>query len=239
MTVQGKGGAGKSFVTALYSQHLTATGRTTRIFDIDAHNNTLTQFKALKAEPLALKKDGDERRIDERKFDAFMEGVFTGTEDVVICDVGASTLSSMMAYMVENDAFDMIEQNGIDVVFHIPVCGGQGLVDTVSGFKHIVKQVGTVGRVIVWLNPFHGSIEKDGKGFEEMKVYKDNSSQVSALVRLPLVHADTVGKDLETMMASKLTFAEVAASEDWQLMAKMRMQKYQGGIAKQLEGLGL
>ncbi len=88
--------------------------------------------------------------------------------------------------------------------------------------------------IIVWLNEFFGDIEAEGKTFEEMKVYQQNKDRVRGIVRIARQTGSTFGEDVKLMLDSKLTFDEVAVSEDFKLMAKSRLAKIKNSIFEQL-----
>src|ERR1044072_6234728 len=74
MSLQGKGGVGKSLVASLLAQYWMQQGLAVRCIDTDPVNRTLSQYKALNVHSLKLLSDG---RIDPRGFDALMETILT------------------------------------------------------------------------------------------------------------------------------------------------------------------
>jgi CO dehydrogenase nickel-insertion accessory protein CooC1 len=63
MSLQGKGGVGKSLASSVLAQYFMARGRAVRCIDADPVNKTLFQYRALEAKPLQLLHDG---AIDSR-----------------------------------------------------------------------------------------------------------------------------------------------------------------------------
>jgi adenylylsulfate kinase-like enzyme len=83
LSLQGKGGVGKSPVASILAQHLNRKALAVRCIDWDqAHD------KGLRTAPLPLLREGG---IDQRAFDGLMEELLT-TDGVFVVDNGASTL---------------------------------------------------------------------------------------------------------------------------------------------------
>ena len=65
---------------------------------------------------------------------------------------------------------------------------------------------------MVWLNPYWGAIEYEGKRFDDMKAYKDYREQVAAIIEIPALKKETYGHDLNEMLQARRTFDEVLAA---------------------------
>lgn len=232
-TLQGKGGVGKSFVSALVAQHLHDRGEAVTCIDTDPVNATLAGYQSLNASRVELM---DGSILNERKFDDMMERLLAEDANFVV-DNGAASFLPLSNYLLENDAIRMISDSGKQVVIHTVVTGGQALVDTLRGFESLASQLPTSAELIVWLNEFFGDIEADGKPFEEMKVYQRHKERVSGLVRIHRQTSTTFGKDVQLMLDRKLTFAEVAADPEFGLMAKQRLVTVRRGLFDQLDSV--
>jgi CO dehydrogenase nickel-insertion accessory protein CooC1 len=81
LTLQGKGGVGKSLIAAILAQFFQNSGRDVRCMDTDPVNRTFAQYAALSADRLQLR--DEHNRIDQRAFDTLMERFLT--EDTRIC----------------------------------------------------------------------------------------------------------------------------------------------------------
>ena len=90
LSLQGKGGVGKSLAASILAQYFMARGKPVRCIDSDPVNKTLSQYAALRAEPFMLLRDGI---VDQRAFDQLMETMLT-EEGTFVVDNGASTLGS-------------------------------------------------------------------------------------------------------------------------------------------------
>lgn len=234
ITLQGKGGVGKSFVASLIAQQLHQAGRGDELVcvDTDPINRTLQGYAALKAWPLELMADGGE--IISRNFDSLMERAIQEDREFVI-DNGASSFVPLMNYLVENNAVAVLRDAGKKVVVHTVITGGQAIMDTLAGFDTLAKAMPEGTDIVVWLNEFFGEIEVEGKAFDQMKVYERNKGRVSRMVRIPRQTASTFGKDMELLLHKRMTFAEVSTSPEFGLMAKQRLSMMGSVIFKQLD----
>lgn len=229
-TLQGKGGVGKSFVSALITQFLRDKGEPVVAVDTDPVNATLAGYKAFGTERLELMEGGS---LVERNFDGLMERVVVDDTHFVI-DNGAASFIPLSYYIAENDAINLIGSHGKQVVIHTVVTGGQAMKDTLAGFVSLVEQMPEDARIVVWLNEFFGDIEAEGKTFEEMRAYQNNKDRVHGLVRIARQTGSTFGKDVQLMLDSKLTFDEVAGSTDFGLMSKSRLAQVKKSIFEQM-----
>ena len=230
--LQGKGGIGKSFVSALIAQYIQQDDQNVLCLDTDPINATFSSFPALNVRSVALLEANN--LIDERRFDDMMEEIFDADASVVV-DNGAASFTPLSSYLLDNEAFTAIQEAGKEVVIHSVIAGGLAQDNTVSDFVNLTAQLPQSVQVVVWLNEHFGPIEANGKTFEEMKAYLDNKSRVTAIIRLPKRTENTYGKDLAAMLKKRLTFKEALASESFRVMSKQRLKIMQRGIYEQLE----
>jgi len=219
MILQGKGGVGKSFIASTLAQHKLAKGKKLICVDTDPVNATFHGFKKLNVRKINVM-SGDE--IDPRKFDDLIELIVKSESDVII-DNGASTFVPMSHYLISNQIPALLPDMGHELVIHTVITGSQALLDTLTGFANLIESFPIDTLFVVWLNPYWGEIEMDGKRFEEMKTYLDNKSRVSAIIRIPNYKADTFGKDLSEILQSKLTFSEALESKSLPIMVRQRL----------------
>ncbi|OQW40144.1 MULTISPECIES: AAA family ATPase [Nitrosomonas] len=219
MILQGKGGVGKSFIASTLAQHKLAKGKKLICVDTDPVNATFHGFKKLNVRKINVM-SGDE--IDPRKFDDLIELIAKSESDVII-DNGASTFVPMSHYLISNQIPALLPDMGHELVIHTVITGSQALLDTLTGFANLIESFPIDTLFVVWLNPYWGEIEMDGKRFEEMKTYLDNKSRVSAIIRIPNYKADTFGKDLSEILQSKLTFSEALESKSLPIMVRQRL----------------
>lgn len=229
--LQGKGGIGKSFVSALIAQYIQQEDPDVLCLDTDPVNATFSSFPGLKVKPLELMEDNS---IDERRFDDMMEEIFNSESNVVI-DNGAASFTPLSSYLLDNEAFSAIQEAGKEVVIHSVIAGGLAQDNTVSDFVNLTSQLPEGVQVVVWLNEHFGPIEANGKTFEEMKAYQENKDRVSAIIRLPKRTENTYGKDLAAMLKKRYTFQEALSSDIFRVMSKQRLKIMQRSIYEQLE----
>jgi len=155
-----------------------------------------------------------ENNIDKTRFDRFVELIAQGDENEhFVIDNGTSSFVPLLDYMVTNAITSLLVSMGHTVTFHVIIVGGDNLTGTVDGFKQIVTQFAPEARIIVWLNPFFGTIERGGKSFEDFGVYRENKTHVSAVLYYPDFPKDTFGKSFALLQKDRLTFAEVCDEE--------------------------
>jgi len=229
-TLQGKGGVGKSFVSSLITQYLTAQSEPVVAVDTDPVNATLAGYEAFNTQRLELMEGGS---LVERNFDTLIERIVEDDSHFVI-DNGAASFIPLSYYIAENDAINVISGHGKQVVIHTVITGGQAMRDTLGGFAQLVEKLPDDARLVVWLNEFFGDIEADGKTFEQMRIYENNRDRVHGVVRIVRQTGSTFGKDVQLMLDSKLTFDEVAASPAFGLMSKSRLAQVKKAIFEQL-----
>lgn len=220
MVLQGKGGVGKSFIAATLAQYKSGKGQKPLCIDTDPVNSTFAGYKALGVRRLEIM-DGDE--INPRNFDTLVELIAPSKDDVIV-DNGASSFVPMSHYLISNQVPELLHGMGHELVVHTVITGGQALVDTVSGFAQLASQFPTEAIFVVWLNPYWGPIEHEGKGFEQMKAYTANKARVSAIVQIPRLKEETYGRDLNDMLQERLTFDEALAMENLTIMTRQRLK---------------
>jgi hypothetical protein len=84
LSLQGKGGGGKSQGTRIPAQYIERKALAVRCIDSDSVNKTLSQYKGLRTAPLPLLREGG---IDQRTFDGLMEELLT-TDAALVVDNG-------------------------------------------------------------------------------------------------------------------------------------------------------
>ncbi|CCE25810.1 nucleotide-binding protein [Methylotuvimicrobium alcaliphilum] len=231
MVLQGKGGVGKSMIAAAIAQYKASKGQAPLCIDTDPVNATFEGYKALKARRLNIM-DGDE--INTRNFDALVELIAPTQSDVII-DNGASSFVPLSHYLISNQVPALLKDMGHEMVVHTVITGGQALQDTVSGFAQLAGQFPDECVFVVWLNPYWGPIEHEGKGFEQMKAYKDNKNRVSAIIQIPTLKEETYGRDFSEMLQARLTFDEALAMQSLTIMTRQRLKIVRTQIFGHLE----
>ncbi|EDD8358804.1 conjugal transfer protein TraL [Salmonella enterica subsp. enterica serovar Enteritidis] len=231
MVLQGKGGVGKSAIAAIIAQYKAGKGQSPLCIDTDPVNATFEGYKALNVRRLNIM-DGDE--INSRNFDTLVELVAAAKDDVVI-DNGASSFVPLSHYLISNQVPALLADMGHELVIHTVITGGQALLDTVSGFAQLAGQFPAEAPFVVWLNPYWGPIEHEGKGFEQLKAYTSNKARVSAIIQIPALKEETYGRDFSDMLQDRLTFDEALAMESLTIMTRQRLKIVRGQLFGQLD----
>lgn len=234
MSLQGKGGVGKSLVASILAQYLQNEKRSIECIDTDPVNRTLSQYKAVNASRLELLRNG---YIDPRGFDALMERLLTEDATFVI-DNGASTFLPLWSYVIENRVLDLLSNAGKKLYVHTVVTGGQALLDTINGFRSLAQST-EERTIVVWINEYFGRVERDGKNFADMAAYVDNAGKVFGSVHITQRNHDTFGRDIEEVIARKLTFEEAIREDEFSLMTKQRLKVVQRDLFEQLAAIGI
>jgi hypothetical protein len=232
LVLQGKGGVGKTMLATVLAQYLRERGQSLLCVDTDPINATFFGFGALEVQRLEIM-EGDE--INSRNFDAWVDLVATTESEHVITDNGASSFVPLAYYLVSNEIPGLLASMGHTVTVHTVITAGQALLDTLTGFDALARQLPTECRFVVWLNPFWGEVTLDGKTFEEMAVYKAHKKRVSAIVRIPRLKEELHGHDFGKLLESRLTFAEALAAPEIGIMVRQRLQQIRRGIFDRLD----
>ena len=240
MTLQGKGGVGKSIIATLLAQYLRDKGIDAKCFDADPLNQTLAGFAALGVTKVDLMETTEKgRRINPRRFDDLVEQIaLQPGESHLIVDTGSSSFVALVHYLVSNDVPAVLSQTGHELVVHTVVTGGQALLDTLHGVVQLVKQLDSV-RFVVWLNPFWGPIAADGKTFEQMKTYQDIKKRIETVVNLPAFVDELFPQDIAAMLKERLTFKEAIESPAFSLMSRHRLKVAQRDFYSRLDMLAV
>ena len=231
IVLQGKGGVGKSVVAAVIAQFKVSQGDLPLCIDTDPVNATFEGYKALKVHRLNIL---DKDEINTRNFDALIEMIAMTKSDVII-DNGASSFVPLSHYLISNQVPALLKDMGHELVIHTVITGSQALEDTVNGFAQLVSQFPAECLFVVWLNPYWGPIEHEGKSFEQMKSYMVNKARVTAIIKIPALKEETYGRDFSEMLQERLTFDEALATASKSIMTRQRLKLVKTQLFAQLK----
>ncbi len=235
IVLQGKGGVGKSMIASVLAQFLSAQGERIPIcVDTDPVNATFSGYESLQAQRIEIMKNDE---INTRAFDDLVELIAPAETDVII-DNGASSFVPLSHYLISNGVPALLQEMGHELIIHTVVTGGQALTDTVSGFAQLIQQFPEESKFVVWLNPYWGPIEKDGKTFIDMKAYTANKEKVTAIIEIPALKEETYGHDFGEVLKERITFDEAIASKDLTIMARQRIKMVKRQLFDQMEQAG-
>jgi hypothetical protein len=230
--LQGKGGIGKTLVSTILAQWLAPKHASAlRCYDTDQENPTFSRYKAMNVKHVPVMTDT--RTIDPKRFDALMIDLLE-TEGNCVIDNGANSFSPLMAYLLENDCFGLLEESDRKVFIHTIVGGGDTLHDTATGFVSTAKATGVP--LVLWENEHFGKLASaSGKLFTESQSYSDHAERVRGRVVLAARNPDTFGADLKKMNMGRLTLDEVRASDKFNVMEKQRIKVVFRELFEQLD----
>ncbi|EDV1310827.1 ArsA-related P-loop ATPase [Escherichia coli] len=226
LVLQGKGGVGKSVIAALIAQYKASKGQTPLCIDTDPVNATFEGYQSLNVKRLNILQEDE---INTRNFDALVELIATSEDDVII-DNGASSFVPLSHYLISNEVPALLQEMGHEMVVHTVIAGSQSLLDTVNGFSQLVSQFPAESLFVVWLNPYWGPIEHQGKTFEQMKAYTNNKERVTAIIDMPKLKDETYGRDFAEMLENRKTFAEALEDSSLTIMSRQRLKIVRGQI---------
>ena len=92
--------------------------------------------------------------------------------------------------------------------------------------------------IVVWLNPYFGEIQRDGKGFEQFQIYQDFFSQFQAIITLPQGNKATIGKDLEELFAKRMSF-KAGIDSSSSIAVRSRLNRYWQSLIAVVEQAGI
>lgn len=227
MTLQGKGGVGKSFISSLLAQHFLARGIVPHCYDTDPVNSTFGGYAAFGTRVVRLgEHDGE---VNARFFDPLIEELIQLPDDAVaVIDNGAATFLPLVSYMTEAGIIELLQDAGHTVYLHTVLTGGQALNDTAEGFLKLASALPD-GNLVVWQNEYFGRvIIESAKGpltFQQSPAFARNKDRIAAVITLPEVRKETVGEDIKKMMQARLAFSEAIASPQFGVVERTRLRR--------------
>jgi shikimate kinase len=234
LVLQGKGGVGKSFVSAILAQYLRPKSASLHCLDTDPVNATFAQYSQLKAEHVNILKRGN---IHEKEFDVLVDRICKNTGTFVI-DTGATTFLPLWNYILENEILQFLASSSRRVFVHCVIAGGQSMRDTLNGFRRIAETT-TEKNVVAWLNEYFGEVVAGGEPFEDFDVAKEHAAKLLGSVVLEERNANSYGEDIRQMLKQRLTFDEAIRSADFTLVSKQRLTIVRRAVFEQLDLLAL
>ncbi|EGU0150158.1 conjugal transfer protein TraL [Vibrio parahaemolyticus] len=230
---QGKGGVGKSLAAAILTQFKLSKERKVIPIDTDPVNATLKGFEAFDTIHFQIVEKGV---VQPAKFDQLMELIMkeTDADTEIIIDNGASSFLPLTQYIVENDAIEILSEQGHEVYIHNVITGGQAMLDTLQGLDTIANTTADKAKLIVWLNEYWGKIEQDDKTFEQMKVYAKHKNRISGVITIH-EQSELFNLDFKHLLTERMTFREASVSDAFTFMSKNRLSKLQKKLFEQLD----
>ena len=224
ITMNAKGGIGKSFISALLLEYLSDKSKAIGI-DTDPNNHSLSDIESLDVTFLNIMPNGNE--IDLKQFDRLtmylLENEKTKNKDVVV-DIGATTFTPFFHYVNESEIFEILNQS-YNIFVHIPVAGGEAMKDTLNGMDQMIEAFGDSCSYIVWANEHFGELkDAEGNSFEELPQYTKHKEKIYGLVYMR--KRDVLfSAVIEKMKKSKKIFADTNMDTSYNLLDKSRLHR--------------
>lgn len=232
MTLAPKGGIGKSLVATLLTQWLRDSGQAVVAFDNDPATATLQSYKSLDVRKLELVREGV---VNKHAYDEMFMAMTTEDAAFVV-DNGASNFLELTNYIEASDLFEVLASVGLQPYVHVPLVGGDDCLLTVGGADRLATVLPPVARIVVWHNLYKGPIAYDGVAWEKMEAYKRHARRFHAEVSIAK-RDDMTNAAVEKMLTRRDTFAEVMASNDYNLLDKSRLSRVKADVYEQLTQL--
>ncbi len=230
--LQGKGGVGKSFCASILAQYLLDHDRTPTCIDTDPINATFSSYPRFHAKRVEILKDN---RIDPLQFDSIIEQIYSTTEeDSVIVDNGASSFVAFSEFLITNKIPEMLTAEKHTILIHTIITGGDEQADTVAGFSALASHFSEPVKIVVWLNPYYGSVESE-KRFDDFKAYITHKERIASIIHLPDLPKDSFGINIAQMLKARLTFAESLAKGELPIMTRQRLKLIKDDIYNQID----
>ncbi|MGJ7915538.1 hypothetical protein ACI48D_08715 [Massilia sp. LXY-6] len=227
--LQGKGGIGKTFASALLAQWIEEIAPGTMDgYDADQENASFYSYKGLSVKPVdVMRKD---RTIDRKLFDRMLLEIFESKQNIVV-DTGANTFSPLMSYLMESDFLSMLINSGKNVYVHTIIGGGDNLRDTTAGFISLARQ--TSCPMVLWLN--ENAAWGDTGNFVESEAFAKHAGNVKGVILLHGRTSDTFGDDVRRMNKERLTLKEIMQSPKFNLLERSRLNTVVRDVFNKLE----
>lgn len=239
LIMQGKGGVGKTLISALISQYFLSQNKKILCIDTDPVNTTFAGYKTLDVKVIGLMEDNT---IKPRNFDNLIEAIAHSEADDIVVDNGASSFVPLAHYLLNNNIPELFRDMNIELCIHTVIVGSQGLLDCINGFDALVRnfirnndtenQESSKPKLYVWLNHYFGPIEAEGKQFFDMKCFQNNSEYITQVLQIPTMEAETYGLDFTEILQNKVTFKEAYQNENLTIMNRQRLKNLEKKLFK-------
>lgn len=231
MTLQHKGGAGKTTATYILAQYLKSQGLKPVCLDADPFNSSLALYKGLGATVFPL--TDVEGNVDEDKVADLIEHILAEQKTFVV-DNGAGSFSQICNLLIRSGVDEVLLQCKRELYVHVVINGGPDMPITLAGLDALAKQLPEPIKIVIWVNEFFGPVEADGKIFEQMKIYNQLKNRVSGVIRIPQ-YKSYFKKNFDLMLLNRLTFQEAIHGDLFRTLEKQRLVMMERELYVQLD----
>ena len=227
-----KGGIGKSTISAFLAEYIKKNSDKEMIgFDTDPENETFALYKEFQSKTLKLK--GADNTINKNGFDEMIDDILSSKNKNIVIDIGASSFAAVNSYILENEIFELFDDEDINLLIVGIAAGAGNTVDSVNGLKTILETHSS-RKFLVINNEYIGSTKYKGTEFRDTKVIKNNEDKILKIVDIES-KPDYIQENINDFAQMRLTFNELDTSDQFTLMAKRRLKAYRDEIFEQLD----
>lgn len=247
ITIQAKGGVGKSVAAIILAQYLKKTIGQENIacIDTDPSNASFAAFKNLNVvyfNPVSVNEQTGETKVDTIAINTLFERIIEIPQAIVM-DTGSSNYIDLKSYLEINQTLEVFaEEESIarEVVLHVPVNGGADFLYCLKELQVMAETFKTVN-FVVWLNSNGGELHlSDGRPFEETKIYQtlQEEGRLKGVVVLPPLDQNQ-SRAFKEMLQGGLTFEEAQHNPDGKMniLKKRLIDRLRQGFYSQLEAI--
>lgn len=218
--LQGKGGAGKSFVASIIAQYIKELDSNNLVLDTDPLNQSLHKIKGLDCEFINIL-DENREDIDQTQFDRIIEKIIDTDARHTLIDTGSNSFLQLCNYIKQQYIITTLDGLGFKTKFHFVINGGSEQNEAIkltTEFAAILYEIDQTydgyyednKPLVIWLNPMPAPLKFDNAG----NFYSDQSYQlmeylINGVIHIPTYHSNGLLKhDVFAMRNNLLTFAE-------------------------------
>ncbi len=231
-----KGGIGKSTISALLAEYLQDENKEIFCIDLDPENTSLHAFNSLEVLPIQIK-DKETGDINKRNLDSLIGIISENKNKEIIIDTGSTTYTPLTSYFIENDFFELLEEEKIEHRIISIVSGGGNILQSISGMKRI-GEIFPKTNLIVVNNQLQAKTKVEGKQLTETKAFLSLKDKVKGIVDISK-KSDYITQDILDMRAKSLLFFDLKTSKDFDMMQRRRLIKYRDEIWKSFKKAGI
>ena len=235
MTLQAKGGIGKSHVARLLCEYFAEAGA----YDLDVQNKTLSKIKPLNASVVKVTGSdvtGTTSQVDVDALDQLVNLIVQSDDHDIVLDTGNWMYGHMLDFLETSNIIHWLNVVKREVWFHLIACGGPMQTETMSDIERLVDRWAGRVRILLWDNEYHGPIQgAHGNGLIETDTYqKQWKNRVVGVVKLTMPKL-LFQNDVKSVQASNSTYQAVIGDPSWPVSKRSRIHKVWLGIQTQLD----
>lgn len=145
----------------------------------------------------------------------------------------ASSFAAINSYILENEIFELFDDENIGLVIVAIVAGAGNTVDSVNGFRTILETHEERDFLLI-NNEYIGTTNYKGKELKDSKVVTEHKDKIIKIIDIE-DKPDYMRKNINDFAKMRITFNELDVSDQFTMMAKRRLKFYRDEIFEQLD----